>query len=40
MKGLSVEKHTQFRDMMGVISIDMVDGKHEGKKTEDDLKNG
>ena len=30
-KGLSIEKHTQFRNMMGVISIDMVVGKHEGK---------
>ena len=31
-KGLSIEKHTQFRDMMGVISIDMLVGKLEGKE--------
>ena len=31
-KALSIEKHTQLRDMMGVIHIDMVAGKHEGKE--------
>ena len=31
-KGLSMEKHTQFRDMMGVITIGMVDEKHDEKK--------
>ena len=40
-KGLSMEKHTQFRDMMGVITIGMVDEKHDEKKRiEDDSKEG
>ena len=39
-KGLSMEKHTQFRDMMGVITIGMVAEKHEEKKIEDDLEKG
>ena len=39
-KGLSMEKHTQFRDMMGVITIGMVVEKHEEKKIEDDPKKG
>ena len=32
-KGLSIEKHRQFGDMMGVIDIDMIAEKHDG--TED-----
>jgi hypothetical protein len=39
-KGLSMEKYTQFRDMMGVITIGMIAKKHEEKKIEDDLKKG
>ena len=39
-KGLSMEKHTQFRDMMGVITIGMVAEKHEEKKIEHDPKKG
>ena len=39
-KGLSMVKHTQFRDMMGVITIGMVDEKHEEKRIEDDPKEG
>ena len=39
-KGLSMAKHTQFRDMMGVITIGMVAEKHEGKRIEDDSKEG
>ena len=35
-----MEKHTQFRDMMGVVSIDMIVEKHEEKNIEDDLKKG
>ena len=31
-KALSIEKHTQFRDMMGVIDIDMIAEKHDGKE--------
>ena len=31
-KGLSIEKHTQFRNMMGVVDIDMMAEKHDGKE--------
>ena len=29
-KGQSIETHTQFRDVFGVINVDMIAGKHEG----------
>jgi hypothetical protein len=31
-KGLSIEKHTQSCEMMGVIDIDMIAEKHDGKE--------
>ena len=39
-KGLSMEKHTQFRDIMGVITISMVAENHKEKRNEGDPKEG